>query len=212
MQYWITKLVLAATTAVSLIAAAQVVRTELRPTSRFDRAAFETWLATGSIEEAETSRVRRAMRLLEQDFQTDYDWQPFYRSLGPAERTRFRRNFTELAVRLFRQRAELYVAAPHFERQRILDGQLVDLTHWYLLDANGRKIQSLELFTDKDLAARLNADPPTRLVDDGNGPTFRLAPTAEFLRDLRAHALQKALGRFVPGGPPGGAERERRDD
>lgn len=212
MKYWITKLVLAATLAVSLAAVARVVRTELRPTAQFDHAAFETWLATDAIEKTETARVRRAMRLLEQDFRTDYDWRPYFQSLDEEQRTRFRRNFTELAVRLFRQRAELYVSAPHYERERILDGQLVDLTHWYLLDANGRKIQSLELFTDKELAAKLNDDPPTRLADDGNGPTVRLAPTAEFLRDLRAHALQKALGRFVPGGPPGGPERERRDD
>jgi len=212
MQYWVTKLVLIATVAVSLTAAVRVVRKECRPTPQFDRAALETWLATGSVEKTETARVRRAMRMLEQDFQADYDWRPYYQSLGPTERTRFRRNFMELALQSFRQRAALYVAARPYERQKILDAQLAELMHWYLLDSQGRKLQSLELFTDKELTAKLNAEKPTRVSDDGNGPTVRLAPSAEFLRDLRDHVLQKALGRFMPGGPPGEGERERRED
>jgi len=200
--------------AISGAAVVRVVQSELLPKERFDHAAFESWLATGNIEEADLGQVRRAARLLELDFQNDFDWRPTFESLSPTERKRFNANFGELAVRLFRQRAERYASLRRYHRERYLDAQLADFNHWYLLDDKGRKISGLELFRTEEFAKAAGIENPIMILFDGPGtgtetkPPDRPPATVEFVRDLRAHGMRKLRDRMTPGKP----EPRRRED
>jgi len=205
MKRLLTIIALVGFSAVSLAAVARVVRTELKSSEPFDRAAMETWLTSHDpdgppLDHVDApSQVRRGARMLEGDFHDEYDWRPFYRTLDDPAQFRFRHNFLTLARLLFEQRADRYASLRSYERDRYLDAQLKDFSQWYVFDERGKRVRGMEMFL---VGARFVIAEQSELGGAADRKAARVRQGTDFLRDLQSRALKKAAGVFRPGEMP----------
>lgn len=205
MKRLLTFLALLGFSAVSVAAVAHVVRIELKPAEHFDRASLEAWLASHDPEASRFDvadapvEVRRAARMLEADFQADYDWRPYFRKLDTVAQTRFQRNFLALVRFLFEQRADYYAGLRSYERDPFLDSQLKSFAQWYVFDEQGKRVRGAEMIL---VGSRLLLAEQADAGDDEERRALRFRQGVDFIRDLQARGLKKATGLLRSGRPP----------
>ena len=198
MKRIITWIALVVCGGISASAVALVIRTELSPAVRLDRAGLEAWLDRPSHDVASDPALRRAAWLLEQDFHGDYDWTPYYKTLAPEAQRRFRASWALLLEDLFLQRARHFAVVPPPHRPDYLGHQLSQLAKWYVLDERGRHVSGPALFASGDSFFR----------SDSQRTKQEQRLLQEFRLELGKHAASRLLKPLLPGA----GERPEVDD
>lgn len=187
MQRYLTWVVFILLTGATIAIAAKAIRADLFAPPPFGQAELRAWLESPKPDAVPTVR-RRAARQLDRDFHAGFDWQATVDELPADERATFVANFQSLMIVLLEQRADALRVEPPYRRERFLDGQLQELSGWYVVGARGKQ----------------NGPSMLRqgLIGLSGGAMQTASPKArEFLVALQSHVLKRSLERAFPGDP-----------
>lgn len=197
----ISVLVLIGLTGVSVAAGVQVYRQGLRNPQAADRAELRAWLSERDLRVQPREVKLELAQRLEADFRRGIDWHSEVASLDDDGWARFEVNFAELMRVWLFSKVDIYRTLPEIERPAFLDREVANIFRWQIIDrglatingtdASDMRSRSLVEFLMESIPDWIrHAEPEQRVV------------IFEFLNELRARVVRRALTPLQPGVSP----------